>query len=193
MTKDIIDEMRERKSESKKSLGRMILAESYLRDDVLSSNGYSGDTLRERFSKLYKYIYPKRFVFEDLPSSVGMYDNLRGDKSIYLSKVREYFKDTIPDSYLLSITEDDLNYGDFTTAYLIKVSIIYIIEEKDRYRFVKGEMTIKEVEMEMMRDIDVEIKSIRFEELDVFDAFNSIEGIGNIVNDYDLIKILKSL
>jgi hypothetical protein len=176
-----------RKEIDNKSLGRMLLANSYSNDNILMKNGYNPDELRKKFSDLYK-----NDIFTEF-SSDFFYDihDYRQKKKNNLEKILLKEFESIPKGYISNIEETTEKFEYTHSDYYEDISVIFILNTTEKIKFVKAVISVYEFdEFNIYQRL---FEKVRFEEITGREAIDSIPGIGHIIGEYELGLIIKSL
>jgi hypothetical protein len=178
-----------RKNLDNKSLGRLLLAESYSNDLILLKKGYNPDVLRKQFNDLYKNHTFTEFS-NDFFLDVSNEFHSNSKKKNNLEKILLEQFGYIPKGYITNIEENDIGI-DICIENREKVSVVFILNTTEKIRFVKAIISIYEFDdCGIFKRI---FENIEFEEITGRDAIDSIPGIGHIILDYDLKLIFQSL
>jgi hypothetical protein len=182
----------ERENLDKKSLGRLLLADSYSNDNLLLKKGYNPDVLRKKFNYLYKNEIFTEFdndLFLDV--SKLLYSNSNSyEKNNLETLLLEQFG-YIPKGYITNVVKSEVRFDYTGTDYRMEVSVVFILNSTEKIKFVKAVILINEIEGS--DTYDRIFNNIEFEEITGRDAIDSIPGIGHIISEYDLKLILQSL
>jgi hypothetical protein len=184
-----------RKQKDNKSLGRMLLANSYSNDLILRKMGYNPDELRKIFYDLYMNDSFTKFnsdLFYDIHQDINEKNIL--EKNILEKLLLEQFG-IIPTGYISEYERTSLTCDVIMDSiYLEKISVIFILNTTEKIKFVKAVISVEVVNCNEGYDqYDRLFKEVRFEEITGREAIDSIPGIGHVIGEYDLRLIIKSL
>jgi hypothetical protein len=179
-----------RKENDKKSLGRILLANSYSNDLILMKKGYNPDELRKKFNDLYKNDSFTEFN-SDFFYDIHQENDENPKKKNNLEKLLLEHFGNIPTGYISNYVKTKVRFDYTSVTYLEEISVIFILNTTEKIQFVKAVISVNEFD-----DCDVYerlFKEVRFEDITGREAIDSIPGIGHVIGEYELGLILKSL